>query len=233
MITPQEQIMNEVTQKRTKRAQVAWALYGQNRSQASGLPQNSKRALAQDSASFYGHSMAWQNDIQDTALHLFSAHHSELVGIARALRKRKQLSDTLLTSDLVSEAFLRLKDTPHWKNDEHFMCSVALAMRHVAVDHARRKSSLKRGSEYAMVELNDELDGAPFKDPEENLDVHSLIDELASEDSRAARIVDCRFFAGYTNAETAWILGVNERTVRREWNKARAWFALRMLPPDD
>ncbi|MGJ8562481.1 MAG: ECF-type sigma factor [Alphaproteobacteria bacterium] len=220
---------------RKKQAKVAWAvLAGAPRTQTEeGGAKDTRSAVVKLGRAFYHHSMAWENDIQDTALHLFDVYHAELIGIARALRKRKRLSDTLLTSDLISEAFLRLKDTPHWKNDGHFMCSVALAMRHVSVDHARRKLSLKRGSEYDRVPLNDDVDGRSLPDPEGNLDIHTLIGELAEEDPRAARIVDCRFFAGYTNKETAGILGINEKTVRREWNKARAWFALRMAPPDD
>ena len=169
----------------------------------------------------------WSKEVEETANDLFLSYYDELVRIARALRRRKQLSDTLLTSDLVHEAFLRLRKTDHWTSDAHFLSSVALSMRHVSIDHARSKAYQKRGGGIAPIQFDEEKHSG--RGPEDDtLDIHRLQGELAEINQRQAQIVDCRFFAGFTNEETAKIIGVDERTVRREWTKARNWFALKL-----
>ena len=173
------------------------------------------------------HPAIWPKEIEETADHLFLSYYDELMGIARALRRRKQLSDTLLTSDLVHEAFLRLRKTDHWTSDAHFLSSVALSMRHVSIDHARSKAYQKRGGGIAPIQFNEEKHGG-CRPEDDTLDIHRLLGELAKLNSRQAQIVDCRFFAGFTNEETAKIIGVDERTIRREWTKARNWFALKL-----
>lgn len=190
-----------------------------------------KRKLELSPSSIYAGLMAWGEQTEATANHLFQHHYDDLMGIARSLRRRKNLSDTLLTSDLVNEAFLRLRTTDHWRNRGHFFACVALAMRHVALDHHRSKNREKRGGGLVPVEYNDALDGL-FSESlsEDSLDLHSLITELADRSPQQMRIIDCRFFAGFTTQETADILGINERTVRREWNRARTWLAARLEP---
>ena len=175
----------------------------------------------------------WPTEVEDASAFLFEEHYDALVEIARSLRRRKAISDTLLTTDLVHEAFLNLKQTGHWESDSHFLASVALSMRNVSIDHYRAKASQKRGGDAVFATMGEDipsLDSA--MSPEIAIDIHSLIEALAQHDPRQARIVDCRFFAGFTNDETADILGIDERTVRREWQKARAFLAVGLRPEE-
>lgn len=178
-------------------------------------------------------SPVWPVHVEETSSFLFEEHYDALLEIARSLRRRKAISDTLLTSDLVHEAFLNLKETNHWESDSHFLASVALSMRHVSIDHYRAKSSKKRGGDAMFATIGEEVPALDEElSPELSIDIHSLIAALAEHDIRQAQIVDCRFFAGFTNNETANILGVDERTVRREWHKARAFLAVGLRPDE-
>lgn len=175
----------------------------------------------------------WPDTVEDISAFLFNEHYDALVEIARSLRRRKSISDTLLTSDLVHEAFLNLKQTGHWESDSHFLASVALSMRNVSIDYYRQKAAQKRGGDVVFTTMGDAI-ASPVGDvsPDLAIDIHSLVEALAQHDTRQAQIVDCRFFAGFTNDETASILGVDERTVRREWQKARAFLAVGLRPEE-
>ena len=93
-------------------------------------------------------------------------------------------------------------------------------MRHILVDRARRRTAEKRGGPHRTVTLDDGLTAADNQ-AESLLELHEALDELALLDQRLARVVECRFFGGMTEQETAEALGVTERTVRRDWVKAR------------
>lgn len=132
-------------------------------------------------------------------------------------------SDTLSTTALVHELYLKFSHARRadWQNRAHFLSVAAVAMRHILVDRARRRVAEKRGGAHRTVTLDDAL-VAVDTNAESLLELHEALDHLATLDQRLARVVECRFFGGMTEQETAEALGITERTVRRDWVKARA-----------
>lgn len=132
-------------------------------------------------------------------------------------------SDTLVTTALVHELYLKFARTPNgdWRDRAHFLSAASVAMRHILVDRARRRAADKRGGMLNFVPLDE---GAVASDDSAGalLEIHDALSELATLSPRLARVVECRFFGGMTEPETAEALGVTERTVRRDWVKARA-----------
>jgi len=131
-------------------------------------------------------------------------------------------SDTLSTTALVHELYLKLSRTLRvdWRDRPHFLSVAAVAMRHILVDRARRRTTEKRGGPHRHVTLDDQLMGTDGQ-AESLLELHDALDQLAMLDERLARVVECRFFGGMTEQETAEALHITERTVRRDWVKAR------------
>jgi RNA polymerase sigma factor (TIGR02999 family) len=129
---------------------------------------------------------------------------------------------TLSTTGLVHEVYLKLARQTRlsWRDRDHFMAIAGLAMRHVLVDRARSRLREKREGSALRVTLDEQLipDAAQ---PETLLQISDALDRLAAEEPRLARIVDCRFFGGFTDPEIADALGVTVRTVQRDWAKAR------------
>lgn len=144
--------------------------------------------------------------------------------LRRAARRELAVrpSDTLFTTALVHELYLKFSRTPRadWRNRAHFLRAAAVAMRHILVDRARRRAAEKRGGPHRTVTLEDGL-VASDSQAESLLELHEALDQLALLDERLARVVECRFFGGMTEQETAEALRVTERTVRRDWVKAR------------
>lgn len=136
---------------------------------------------------------------------------------------------TLRTTELVHEAYLKLVDhcSVEWQDRRHFFAVAARAMRQILVDHARGRSSRRRAEEVP-------LDRVVVPGAETVEDVVALDDalhRLAERDERAVRVVECRFFGGYTIDETADILDVSTSTVERDWRAARAWLSRELLSP--
>src|SRR5262245_31371082 len=131
-------------------------------------------------------------------------------------------SDTLFTTALVHELYLKFSRSPNanWRNRAHFLRAAAVAMRHILVDRARRRTAEKRGGPHRTITLDDGLTAADDQ-AEMLLELHEALDHLATLDERLARVVECRFFGGMTEQETAQALRITERTVRRDWGKAR------------
>jgi RNA polymerase sigma factor (TIGR02999 family) len=131
-------------------------------------------------------------------------------------------SDTLSTTALVHELYLKFARTSHtdWRDRAHFLAVAGVAMRHILVDHARRRTADKRGGHQRPVTLDEGLVGSDGQ-AESLLELHDALAQLAQLDPRLARVVECRFFGGMTEQETAEVLNVTERTVRRDWIKAR------------
>jgi RNA polymerase sigma factor (TIGR02999 family) len=145
------------------------------------------------------------------------------------LRRRAHLqlgrggrSATLSTTGLVHEAYLRLVDSPHqdWENRNHFYGVAVKAMRSVVVDYARRRGARKRGGDARRVPLDEGLLRVE-EDAAEILALHEALDRLAVLDERLGELVELRFFGGLSVEETAQVLGVSDRTVKRDWTKAR------------
>src|SRR5262249_43009740 len=132
-------------------------------------------------------------------------------------------SDTLSTTALVHELYLKFSHArrAEWQNRAHFLSVAAVAMRHILVDRARRRLAEQRGGAHRTITLADAL-VAVDNNAESLLELHEALDHLSTLDQRLARVVECRFFGGMTEQETAEALGITERTVRRDWVKARA-----------
>lgn len=153
---------------------------------------------------------------------LFREHYETLLQIARQRRRRHSVGNTLQTTALVHEAFLKLADREAYADDDHFLRSSALAIRHVVVDYARAKLAARRGGGEGTVPINEEL--AEFREkPEQILEIADVLDRLGEANPRWLKIVDARYFAGMTEEETAHVYGLSPRTVRRDWSEARAW----------
>jgi len=159
---------------------------------------------------------------QRIAAKLIPLMYQDLRRIARRERLRVGAGGTLQTTALVHEAYLKLQHSAAFNNDAHFLRACALAMRHILVNHARDRMARKRGGGQANVSLEDALEIGGDSD-EVVIRINDALQELALLSSRLAQVVECRFFAGYDDAETARALGLTDRTVRRDWVKARAW----------
>lgn len=159
-------------------------------------------------------------DVQANA-ELMPAIYSQLRRIAAAKLAGERPGQTLMATDLVHEAWLRLADTG-FENRSHFFAAAAEAMRRILVDRARRKRCAKHGS--GQDDLNvDGLDIAAPVDGDELLAVHDALDRLALLDARKADLVKLRYFVGLSFEECAALLEVSLPTVKRDWRFARAW----------
>jgi RNA polymerase sigma factor (TIGR02999 family) len=149
--------------------------------------------------------------------------YEELRRIANYYIRAERPGHTLQPTALVHEAYLRLIDqrTASYKSRIHFYSVAATLMRRIVVDHARRRNAEKRGGG-RVVSLDTGVDVAA-QGSEDVVRVDEALEALALIDPRQARVVELRFFGGLSNEETAEVLGVSERTVKRDWTMARAW----------
>jgi RNA polymerase sigma factor (TIGR02999 family) len=150
--------------------------------------------------------------------------YERLRAIAAHRMAGERKDHTLQATALVHEAYLKLVDGAEldWTGKAHFYAAAAQAMRRILIDHARARGRRKRGGRRGKVPL-DVVDLAVHDDPAEILSVDEAVRRLEKRDGRMAEIVKLRFFAGLSEAETAGVLGLSDRTVRREWVLARAW----------
>src|SRR6476646_8353912 len=141
--------------------------------------------------------------------------------LRRAARRELAVrpSDSLSTTALVHELYLKFARAD-WRNRAHFLGVASVAMRHILVDRARRRSAEKRGGPQRHVTLDENLTATETQ-AESLLELHEALDHLARLNERLARVVECRFFGGMTEQETAEALHIAVRTVRRDWIKAR------------
>jgi RNA polymerase sigma factor (TIGR02999 family) len=139
--------------------------------------------------------------------------------------KQERGNHTLQPTALVHEAYLRLvrQVDRNWQNRGHFFAVAAQAMRGVLVDYARANLARKRGGDQIHIELHDPALNLGSPDPEYFLLLDELLTRLQEIDPRAARIVELRWFAGHSVEETAQVLAISEKTVRRDWSFAKAW----------
>jgi len=150
--------------------------------------------------------------------------YDDLRRIARAHVNRGPSGHTMQTTALVHEAYLRLVDQSqaNWEDRQHFLSVCARAMRQIVISNARKHAAAKRGGGERPATWNDEVARDPGR-AEWLLDLDEALERLARRDSRLARVVECRYFAGYTEQETAEALGASLRTVQRDWMRAKAW----------
>jgi len=142
---------------------------------------------------------------------------------ARYMRHERQ-NHTLQPTALVHEAYERLVQQPQipWQSRAHFYATASQLMRHILVDHARTRQAAKRGGIQHQVTLDEAL----LPEAGQSVDIlalHEALERLTRFDARQARIVEMHFFGGLTFDEMASVLGVSDRTVKRDWSMARAW----------
>ncbi|HET6880444.1 MAG TPA: ECF-type sigma factor, partial [Pirellulales bacterium] len=150
--------------------------------------------------------------------------YSELRTLAALKLASEKPGQTLQATSLVHEAYLRLVDVEvpqHWNGRGHFFAAAAEAMRRILVEQARRKKRLKHGGGRVR-ELEQDDIPCPTQ-PEYLLAVNEALDRLSETSSQAAELVKLRYFAGFSNAEAASILGISPRKANQVWSYARAW----------
>jgi RNA polymerase sigma factor (TIGR02999 family) len=155
---------------------------------------------------------------------LFPLVYAELRRIAHRQLQGERPGHTLGTTGLVHETYLKLVDQTRvqWQDRKHFFALAARAMRQILVDYARRYRAQRRGGGTKRVALT-EAASVEDKQADLLLAVHEALERLSSMNQRLSRVVECRYFAGLTDAETAEALGVSARTVERDWVKAKGW----------
>lgn len=174
----------------------------------------------------------WSSGKREALDRLVPLVETSLHDIARGHLRRERPDHSLEPSALVNELYLRLIDQREvsWRDRAHFFGVAAAIMRHILVDHARRRQSDKRGGDRTRITLTESL-GAPEDD---RLDV-VLLDEamtrLEAIYPQQSRIVELRFFAGLTIEETAESLRISPATVKREWTMAKAWLRRALTAP--
>jgi RNA polymerase sigma factor (TIGR02999 family) len=159
---------------------------------------------------------------RDSLDRLLPAVYEELRALAHRHLAKHGHGGSLATTDLVHEVYLKLVDQSRaeWRDRAHFFALSSRAMRHVLVDRALASATLKRGGASRQVTLDEEAI-AIDDSPETLLAIDEALDALAAVEPRLAKVVECRFFGGLSEKEIAEALGVTERTVERDWVKAR------------
>jgi RNA polymerase sigma factor (TIGR02999 family) len=185
---------------------------------------------------------AWSSGSSDALERLMPLVHAELSKLARAYMRRERGHHTLQATGLVNEAYLRLVEQRDvtWHDRRHFYGIAARCMRRVLVDYARQRRAEKRGGDVTLVSLDQALDAdaasgfsrnlpaATAGEPFDALALDLALDRLAELDPRQAQIVELRYFAGLSIAETAAQLSISPATVKREWESARVWLTCQL-----
>jgi RNA polymerase sigma factor (TIGR02999 family) len=164
-----------------------------------------------------------------TADALVASLYDELRAIARREHYRAGAPQTLQTTALINEAYMKLRKRDGWESQSHFLGCAATAIRHILIDAARARLASKRDAPtYSFTQSLDSL-AAAIPEDAEVVKLGDALKALSVVDPELAQVVDCRFFAGLDEKETADVLGVSDRTVRRWWIRARAWIHREML----
>jgi RNA polymerase sigma factor (TIGR02999 family) len=158
---------------------------------------------------------------------LFAATYADLQALARARLRASPRVTVLDTTALVNESYVRLTQAGRLRPQDraHFVRYAARAMHSVVVDFVRRRATERRGGDRERVELTTGVTDESLDAEAEILKVHEALAELGTIDPRAVEVVEMRYFGGLTEAEIAEALGMTERTVRRDWAKARVLLA--------
>jgi len=157
--------------------------------------------------------------------------YDELRVLARRQRHRWRGDETLDTTALIHEAYLRMVDqsSPRWTSHPHFLAVASRAMRQVLLDYAKRRKAAKRGGALQRIELHEVeealLAHGEFGDAHSDalIAVEDALCRLERDDPLNGRVVECRFYGGLTIEDTAAALGISPATVKRRWSHAQAW----------
>lgn len=171
----------------------------------------------------------WQQGDQSALNKLTPLVYDELRRMAHRYVQRERNGHTLETTALVNEAYLRLAGQKkiEWQNRAHFFAVTAQVMRHILIDHARRRQYAKHGGDARQVSM-EEAESMSQERASELVALDEALDELTKLDARKSRVVELRYFGGLDLEETADVLDVSVMTVRRDWRAAKAWLYRRM-----
>lgn len=167
---------------------------------------------------------AWTAGDETAIERLLPLVMDELRRIAKKHLRRERPGHTLQTTALINEAYIKLvgQTRVHWQNRTHFYAIAAQCMRRILIDYARTRGRERRGGDAAQVTLSDVMLMSTERS-EELLALDAALLKLALEDERKSKVVELRYFGGYSVEEIAEILGVSETTVARDWRMACAW----------
>ena len=157
---------------------------------------------------------------------LFTALYAQLRQIAQSALRRSGPQLTVSPTTLLHEAYLRIsgRDSVHFPDQARFMAYASRAMRRLVIDFVRERHALKRGAAFEITSMPTEAEGADVAANELELNrISEALDELATIDGALAELVDLKFFCGFSFAEIAALRAISERTVQRDWNKARLY----------
>ena len=159
--------------------------------------------------------------------------YDELKRLARNYMRGENSGHTLQTTALVHEAYLNLvrQNDVNWQSRAHFIGVAAQLMRRILIDHAKGRLRKKRGGETVVMPLNEALTFSP-EHSEELMKLDEALKRLSKVDARQGRIVELRFFGGFSVEETAEFLGISPRTVKRDWVVAKAWLRSELRASD-
>jgi RNA polymerase sigma factor (TIGR02999 family) len=187
--------------------------------------------------------LACRGGNRDAFDRVFPIIYEELHRVAHAQLRREREGHTLSTTALVHEAYIRLVDVTRieWRDRVHFVSMAARAMRRILIDNAREHQAARRGGGMQLLPLEEVIavdrDAVTLLELDRQADTLVAVDralqQLAELNERLVRVVECRFFGGLTEEETAQALGINQRTVRRDWVKARGWLKLALAGATD
>lgn len=168
--------------------------------------------------------LAWSRGDRAALDRLIPLVERELHRLAHHYMRRERAGHTLQTTALVNEAYVRLVDASHveWRDRAHFFAVSARLMRRILVDFGRKREVGKRGGKALVIRLGEDDPPSPQPAPD-IVALDAALEALAVLDPRAANIVELRFFGGLTVDETAEVVGVSPRTIKREWAAAKAW----------
>jgi RNA polymerase sigma-70 factor (ECF subfamily) len=171
----------------------------------------------------------WRDGDKAALDRLMPLVYDELRRIAHRYVQHERDGHTLQTSALVNEAYLRFagQRKVDWQNRAHFFAVTAQVMRHILIDHARRRRYAKHGGEVRQVPIQDAAEMS-LQRAAELIALEEALDELAKFDGRKSRVVELRYFGGLSLEETAEVLEISLMTVRRDWRAAKAWLYRRM-----
>lgn len=168
----------------------------------------------------------WSNGNQEALNQLLPLVEKELHRLAHSYMRRIQPGNTLQTTALINETYLRLIDQKYvsWQNRAHFFGIAAQLMRRFLLNYVRDQRRLKRGGAALQVSLSEAIN-IPEQKSHELLALEEFLGRLAEIDERKVRVVELRYFGGLSVEETAEVLKVSKITVIRDWNLAKAWLA--------
>ncbi len=166
---------------------------------------------------------------EDALNPLVEAIYPDLKRLAHFQLARERPNHTLNTTEIVHEAYLRISSNDNgWNSRRHFLRAAAVVMRHLLVDHARKRDSKKHGEGAALLPLNEEILESQADDYLAVLALDDAIKSMEETNPQLGQMIECRCFAGLSMQETADVLGMSKRSAEREWRRARGYIAVAM-----